>query len=247
MAGGAYVALSGLRSRSDHLERLAADIANAGTSGYKAERGTTSAAERPTFDRMLESAIDVAPGPSQLDFQSGVVIPTGRDLDIALRGKGFFVIDTPGGPRYTRNGAFERRADGTLITSDGSVVSGRERTDQAGTRHDRHWTGRHGQGRGRGGWQAEDRGFLRLLASSAREGAARFRADNATPGRCDGHARRRRVSREVECLDRRPHCGADRSDAHLRSAAARGRLADERRGRTGHLGTRTPLTPSRAA
>ena len=75
MAGGAYVALSGLRSRSDHLERLAADIANAGTSGYKAERGTTSAAERPTFDRMLESAIDVAPGPSQLDFQSGVVIP----------------------------------------------------------------------------------------------------------------------------------------------------------------------------
>ena len=43
MAGGAYVALSGLRSRADHLERLASDIANAGTSGYKAERGTTSA------------------------------------------------------------------------------------------------------------------------------------------------------------------------------------------------------------
>ena len=33
MAGGAYVALSGLRARSEHLDRLAADIANGSTSG----------------------------------------------------------------------------------------------------------------------------------------------------------------------------------------------------------------------
>jgi len=180
MAGGAYVALSGLRSRSDHLERLAADIANAGTSGYKAERGTTSAAERPTFDRMLESAIDVAPGPSQLDFQSGVVIPTGRDLDIALRGKGFFVIDTPGGPRYTRNGAFERRADGTLITSDGSVVSGESGPIKLGP-------GTIGIGQdGTVKAGAAVAGKLKIVDFSdysllGREGAARFRADNATP------------------------------------------------------------------
>ena len=53
MAGGAYVALSGLRSRSEHLDRLASDLANAGTSGYKAERSTTSAAERDTFGSFI--------------------------------------------------------------------------------------------------------------------------------------------------------------------------------------------------
>lgn len=179
MAGGAYVALSGLRSRADHLERLAADIANAGTSGYKAERGTTSAAERPTFDRMLESAIDVAPGPSQLDFQAGVLIPTGRDLDVALRGKGFFQIDTAAGPRYTRNGAFERRADGTLITSDGSVVAGESGPIKLGP-------GTIGIGQdGTVKAGAAVAGKLKIVDFSdygqlAREGAARFRADNAT-------------------------------------------------------------------
>jgi flagellar basal-body rod protein FlgF len=133
MAGGAYVALSGLRSRSEHLDRLASDIANAGTSGYKAQRSTTSAAERPSFNRLLESAIDVAPGPSQFDFQSGAIAPTGRDLDMALRGRGFFVVNTPAGPRYTRNGHFERRADGTLTTEDGAVVAGENGPIQLGT------------------------------------------------------------------------------------------------------------------
>ena len=115
MAGGAYVALSGLRARADHLDRLAADIANAGTSGYKAERGTTSAAERPAFDRLLQSAIDVAPGPERFDLRNGSIAPTGRDLDVALEGPGFFVVQTDGGPRYTRNGHFERSADGTRV------------------------------------------------------------------------------------------------------------------------------------
>jgi flagellar basal body rod protein FlgG len=179
MAGGAYVALSGLRSRTDHLDRLASDIANAGTSGYKAERGTTSAAERPTFDRLLESAIDVAPGPSQLDFQSGVLIPTGRDLDVALRGKGFFVVDTAAGPRYTRNGAFERRADGTLITSDGSVVAGENGPIKLGP-------GTIGIGQdGTVKAGSTVAGKLKIVDFSdygqlAREGSARFRADNAT-------------------------------------------------------------------
>lgn len=124
MAGGAYVALSGLRARADHLDRLAADIANAGTSGYKAERGTTSAAERPAFDQALQSAVDVASGPDRFDLRNGSIAGTGRDLDVALDGPGFFVVQTAGGPRYTRNGHFERASDGTLVTEDGMAVLG---------------------------------------------------------------------------------------------------------------------------
>ena len=124
MSGGAYIALSGLRARSEHLDRLAADIANGSTSGYKGQRGTTSVAERPVFDRALQSAIDVADGPDQYDFRSGTMAATGRDLDFAIEGRGFFVVQTDAGPRYTRNGQFDRSADGTLITEDGSPVLG---------------------------------------------------------------------------------------------------------------------------
>jgi flagellar basal-body rod protein FlgF len=124
MAGGAYTALSGLRTRIEQLDRLASDIANVGTAGYKAERLTTVSAERPDFGRALQTAIDVAPGPGRFDFRAGTIVSTGRDLDFALDGRGFFVIDTPGGPRYTRNGQFDRRADGLLTTSDGLEVQG---------------------------------------------------------------------------------------------------------------------------
>ena len=124
MAGGAYVALSGLRSRAEHLERLASDIANADTAGYKATRSTTVVAERPTFAQALASAVDVAAGPQRIDFRAGSAVTTGRDLDFAIEGPGFFVVRTPYGDRYTRNGHFTRAADGTLTTPDGDPVLG---------------------------------------------------------------------------------------------------------------------------
>jgi flagellar basal-body rod protein FlgG len=124
MAGGIYTALSGMQARLDQLDRLASDIANVGTAGYKAERTSTIAAERPSFQNALESAIDVATGPGRLDFRSGAVVTTGRELDLALEGRGFFVVSTPQGERYTRNGQFSRQTDGTLTTADGMVVQG---------------------------------------------------------------------------------------------------------------------------
>ncbi len=124
MAGGAYVALSGLRTRLDQLDRLAADIANVNTAGYKGERVATTKVDRPDFGQVLQTAVDVAAAPGLLDMRNGSFTTTGRDLDVALEGSGFLAIDTPGGTRYTRNGAFTRRADGTLTTEDGMVVQG---------------------------------------------------------------------------------------------------------------------------
>lgn len=124
MAGSQYIALSGMRARLDQLDRLAADIANVGTAGYKSERAADAQAERPQFSSVLQSAIDVTTGDRRLDVAPGTMASTGRDLDFALEGNGFFVIDTPAGPRYTRNGHFNRNTDGTLVTDDGSEVQG---------------------------------------------------------------------------------------------------------------------------
>jgi flagellar basal-body rod protein FlgF len=124
MPGGAYSALSGMRTRLEELDRLAADLANVSTVGYKTERSAKTASERDEFALALESAVDVAMSGRKIDFRPGIVANTGRDLDVAIDGSGFFVVQTPAGERYTRNGSFSRRADGTLTTSTGEPVIG---------------------------------------------------------------------------------------------------------------------------
>ena len=122
MPGGAYSALSGMRARLEDLDRLASDLANIGTAGYKTERAATVAAERPSFRAVLDSAVDVTTGSTRLDFRPGTIGSTGRDLDAAIEGAGFFVVNTPNGERYTRNGSFVRRSDGVLTATDGTPV-----------------------------------------------------------------------------------------------------------------------------
>src|SRR5262245_21577962 len=106
MSGIQYVALSGLRARVGELDRLAADIANVGTAGYKGERESRAAAVRETFGDALQTAIDATSGGTRIDMTAGAIAPTGRSLDVAAEGPGFFVVSTPEGPRYTRNGHF---------------------------------------------------------------------------------------------------------------------------------------------
>lgn len=125
MPGGAYSALSGMRMRLDDLDRLAADLANAGTAGYKTERTATEEARR-AFTSALDSAIDVTFGGRKTNFTPGTIASTGRDLDMAIDGRGFFEIETPGGARYTRAGNFTRQADGLLTTLDGLPVAGED-------------------------------------------------------------------------------------------------------------------------
>jgi flagellar basal body rod protein FlgG len=124
MSGSQYIALSGLRARVDELDRIATDIANIGTSGYKGERQSRVAAERASFDASLQTAIDTTLGGTRLDTRDGAVAPTGRPLDLAIDGPGFFVVETTQGDRYTRNGHFTLDAARRLVTEDGSLVKG---------------------------------------------------------------------------------------------------------------------------
>jgi flagellar basal body rod protein FlgG len=115
-----------MRNRLEQLDRLASDLANISTAGYKTERAASAASQRESFGDTLDSAVDVVRGGTKTDFKAGSIASTGRDLDVAIDGRGFFVIDTPGGERYTRNGAFSRNSDGVLITADGETVQGEE-------------------------------------------------------------------------------------------------------------------------
>jgi len=123
MPGGTYSALSGMQTRLQELDRIASDLANIGTAGYKTERAGSVAAERQAFSTTLDSAVDVMTGNTRVDFRTGTVATTGRNLDVALQGKGFIAIDTPAGVRYTRNGSLTRGPNGMLTTSQGEPIA----------------------------------------------------------------------------------------------------------------------------
>ncbi len=58
------------------------------------------------------------------DLSQGILQPTGNSLDVALSGNGFFAVQGPGGPLYTRNGNFRLAPDGKLISAEGYPVRG---------------------------------------------------------------------------------------------------------------------------
>jgi flagellar basal body rod protein FlgG len=60
-----------------------------------------------------------------VSFQQGQFIGTGRDLDVAIRGEGFFEVQTPdGGRAYTRAGSFYTNSDRNLVDAQGNLLLG---------------------------------------------------------------------------------------------------------------------------
>jgi flagellar basal-body rod protein FlgF len=118
------MAASGLRSRMESLDLLANNVANASTGGYKADREFYSLYASPEAEDAYQTATMPVIERPWIDLAQGAMQSTGNSLDLALSGKGFFSVQSPGGPLYTRNGSFHLAADGTLATADGYPVSG---------------------------------------------------------------------------------------------------------------------------
>lgn len=118
-------AASGLRARTESLDLLANNIANANTAGFKADREFYSTYLAP---ESLDGPQGTIPVQSPLveknwtDFQQGVTTATGSPLDVALSGPGFFSLDTGSGKVYTRNGNFRMQPDGLLTSVNGDSV-----------------------------------------------------------------------------------------------------------------------------
>jgi len=107
------------------LDMLANNIANSSSVGYKAD------SEFYSLYHDESAGLDPStPGPSDspviekswTDFSQGQINQTGNELDLSLSGEGFFQLQTPSGPSYTRDGSFHLAADGTLQNRDGYSV-----------------------------------------------------------------------------------------------------------------------------
>jgi flagellar basal-body rod protein FlgF len=126
MDSGYYAAMTGLVARTQALDTAAANLANAQTPGYRAEREYfRSVLLGPdAADSQLGSTVNNFGllGGDRLSMAQGALQQTGNPLDLAIEGDGFFQVQTPNGPRYTRDGGFHRAQNGQLVTAAGEPV-----------------------------------------------------------------------------------------------------------------------------
>lgn len=117
MDNTSYVALSRQVALERQMAIVAGNIANMNTDGFKTEQ--------VLFEKVLEKAGEpgrvafVRDAGLVRDTAPGMIERTGNPLDLAINGEGFFTVETPAGPRYTRNGHFQLGPTGEIMSSSG--------------------------------------------------------------------------------------------------------------------------------
>jgi flagellar basal-body rod protein FlgF len=118
-----YTAMTGAKSTLGQQAAVAHNLANADSTGFRAELHKMRAVEVQT--RAMHTRAFVVDASVASDFAPGPLKFTGRELDVAVRGRGWLAVQTPGGSEgYTRNGSLEISENGVLQTREGLPVLG---------------------------------------------------------------------------------------------------------------------------
>lgn len=135
MIKGLYTAASSMLANQNKMSLISNNLANVNTTGYKKDEGI-----QESFPEMLISRIEKDKKPREIgslgtgtrlqetytDLTQGSLYATGNELDLAIDGDGYFVVETPEGIRYTRNGNFTLNDNGQIVTNQGYLVMGEE-------------------------------------------------------------------------------------------------------------------------
>jgi flagellar basal-body rod protein FlgG len=138
---GVYTALSGAMAQSTKLDTIANNLANVNTPAFKRDQQVfqeyLTANEKPPEViqvprdvASIESFYNMQGGDKSYvdakgtftDYSQGGLKATGNTLDVAIDGKGFFEVATPGGVKLTRAGNFTMDGNGQLVTKEGHPV-----------------------------------------------------------------------------------------------------------------------------
>lgn len=124
MDNASYVALSRATALERNLAITANNIANANTTGFKAEQAVFEAyVERQPKADVRDSVSFVVDGGSFVDLEQGALAVTGGALDVAIEGPGWFAYqDAAGQTVLGRDGALSLNADGQLVTQSGAAL-----------------------------------------------------------------------------------------------------------------------------
>ena len=132
------IAATGMSAQERNIEVIAHNVANINTTGFKRSRaeftdliyqnerlpGVSSRGRDATVPEGAQVGLGVRTAAIRSVNIQGALTSTGNTLDIAINGRGWFQITTPGGETvYTRDGAFNVNAQGQLVNSDGLQVN----------------------------------------------------------------------------------------------------------------------------
>lgn len=114
------IALSALQAINTQLDSISNNIANTGTTGYKSSRTNFAA----MYANESPNGVQAASSTQTLDINGGL-LSTGRNLDVAIAGKGYFMVtDNTGVTNYTRTGMFDIDNNGFVVDHMGRKVQG---------------------------------------------------------------------------------------------------------------------------
>ena len=118
-----YLSMSGAKSTMQRQDVLANNLANASTTGFRAELQAFRAV--PVRGDGASTRVYALETTTGYDPAAGPVQQTGRPLDVALQGNGWLAVQGfDGTEAYTRMGSLQVDAEGTLMTSGGRTVLG---------------------------------------------------------------------------------------------------------------------------
>ena len=120
MENAGYTTLTRQSGLMREMQVVANNIANSATTGFRQEGLVFAEFIRETGDG---ASLSMASAQARTtSMVQGALTKTGGDLDLAIEGEGFFLIETPDGQRMTRAGNFALSAEGDLVTNDGYRV-----------------------------------------------------------------------------------------------------------------------------
>lgn len=131
-----WISKTGMEAQQTQLDAISHNLANTATNGYKRghavfedlmyqtlRQGGAATSEQTTLPTGLQMGLGVRSVAMSRNFTQGNLQQTGAKLDMAIKGAGFFQVQMPDGTTaYTRDGSFQRNAQGQIVTSGGYVV-----------------------------------------------------------------------------------------------------------------------------
>jgi flagellar basal-body rod protein FlgG len=131
-----WIAKTGMEAQQTQLDNISNNLANVGTNGYKRSHAVfedliyqnmrqsgANSTEQTTLPTGLQVGLGVRPVATARIYTQGNLQQTSNNLDLAIKGDGFFQIQMPHGTTsYTRDGSFQLNANGQMVTSNGYTL-----------------------------------------------------------------------------------------------------------------------------
>lgn len=118
-----YLSMSGAKATMQRQDVLATNLANASTTGFRAELQTARAV--PLRGDGASTRVYSLETTTGYNNEAGPITATGRNLDVAMKGDAWLAVQAgDGSEAYTRFGALDVNAEGTLVTKNGRTVLG---------------------------------------------------------------------------------------------------------------------------